>query len=32
MIQRYDIPRTPKEKNGGLKRGVCYIQLDNWKG
>jgi hypothetical protein len=29
MIQRYDIPRTPKEKNGGLKRGVCYIQLDN---
>lgn len=28
MIKRYDIPRTPKEKNGGLKRGVCYIQLD----
>lgn len=28
MIKRYDIPRTPKEKNGGLKRGVCYIRLD----
>lgn len=27
-IKMYDIPRTPKEKNGGLKRGVCYIQLD----
>lgn len=29
-IKTYDIPRTPKEKNGGgLKRGVCYIQLDD---
>lgn len=28
MIKRYDIPRTPKEKNGGLKRGICYIKLD----
>jgi len=28
-LKRYETLRTPKEKNGGLKRGVCYIRLEN---
>lgn len=27
-IKIYETPRSPKEKNGGLKRGVCYIRLE----
>jgi hypothetical protein len=26
-LKRYDTLRTPKEKNGGLKRGVCHINI-----
>lgn len=28
-LKRYETLRTPKEKNGGLKRGVCYIRLED---
>mgnify|MGYP003636369816 CR=1 FL=1 len=28
-IKQYETFRTPKEKNGGMKRGVCYIRLDD---
>jgi len=28
-LKRYETPRTPKEKSGGLKRGVCHIRLDD---
>lgn len=28
-IKKYETPRIPKVKNGGLKRGVCYIHLDS---
>lgn len=27
-IKEYEERRTPKNRNGGLKKGVCYIQLD----
>lgn len=29
-LKRYDTLRTPKEKNGGLKKGVCYIRLEEY--
>lgn len=29
LLKQYDILRTPKEKNGGIKRGVCYININN---
>jgi hypothetical protein len=28
-IKKYDVLRTPKEKTGGLIRGVCHIRLDD---
>ncbi len=27
-IKEYEERRTPKNRNGGFKKGVCYIQLD----